>query len=638
MSLKKEFLKKANGILLSKQIMILAIVCIIGSFVGCILMLLPGFQANLIAFGENLIVHRQLNHKIWYIRFFKTSFLFISICGICTAYCNSVNFAALKIFSKLQILFNCLLILAVLLFIAAINYKFAFNWISSDSSAELLGGKILSEESSIFSVKWYYCTEFWFVYRQIMSIPLFKIFSDWHIVRALNVLFQELFLILAYIFMMKQLKISVKWILFSCMYLLVPISYDYWHDVLFEVYYNLFFAKIFLSMGIFIYLINSSKKPRGIILCLFAFLSLLMGIDGVRTLLDFHFPLFITVLSYCYIFEKEKKGDKKSQYVFISLFSLLFSVAGYLINSKVLHRFFAFAYFNPGFDTWSGGTFFSKLSGILTIILYFFGYSNAPILSTGGILSAFGLIIPGLLFVLCFTNLSKKQNNNIMVKYAKSNIYGPRFFMILYFSINILFHIAVYQFLVIGHASRYFISVLLFSIPVCVFCLINCKRNLKPAVFSVLIIVLSVFLFANGYKYFKEDLDLNINAPREAYVNYLLENDLNFGFATYWSANVTTELSNGKIEVAGLLPTDYTSDNILYRYKWNSPAKFDDPYYYNGKVFLLLSQQEYREQKDKGRLNDTIPSFSDEWYVVLIYPSAVTIHRDIMREQITIKH
>jgi hypothetical protein len=510
-----------------------------------------------------------------------------------------------------------------------INYRYAFNWINSDSSAELLGGKILAEEGSLFSAGWHYGTEFWFIYRQILSIPLFKIFNDWHIIRALNILFQQILLLLSYIFMMRQFKLNRKWVLLSCIWLLVPVSHDYFSYIILEVCYNLFFGKMFLSMGIFIYLANinkEKKKGRGVILCLFAFLSLLMGTEGVRALLDFHLPLFITaLLLYRYIFEKEK-----NQCIFLSFFALLFSAAGYMINSKILHRFFNFHNYSPGFDIWAGGTFFSKLSGTLNTILDFFGFSDGLVLSANGILSAFGFIMPVLLFTICFVNLSKQQGSTIVFKYAKLDVDKLQYFMILYFTVNTLFHIVVYQFLNLQLVSRYFFVFLLFSIPVCMIWLINYKKNLKPVIFSAIIIILSIGLYGNGYENFRKALNLNVNASRGAYINYLLENDLNYGFASFWNANVTTELSNGKIEVAGLVPPFYNEDRILYRFQWLSPAKFDNPYYHNGKAFLLLSAQEHIEQQDKGRLNNIIPSFQDENYVILIYPSVAAIQASLL--------
>lgn len=42
----------------------------------------------------------------------------------------------------------------------------------------------------------------------------------------------------------------------------------------------------------------------------------------------------------------------------------------------------------------------------------------------------------------------------------------------------------------------------------------------------------------------------DLNVGRRGAITYLKNNDLNFGYATFWNANVTTELTDGEINLA----------------------------------------------------------------------------------------
>jgi hypothetical protein len=120
------------------------------------------------------------------------------------------------------------------------------------------------------------------------------------------------------------------------------------------------------------------------------------------------------------------------------------------------------------------------------------------------------------------------------------------------------------------------------------------------------------------------------NINRQGYIEYLLENHLLFGFADFWDANITTELSNGKIEIAGLKLTE--SPYELKRYEWGSPAKYDDTGYYEGAAFLLFTKAEWEARKTDDVFSNSAPSYDDGHFVVLVYRDAETIRNEAVKE------
>ena len=98
---------------------------------------------------------------------------------------------------------------ATLLLLLGLNIISQDHWLDSDMAAEMIFSRILSEEHHIFSTtNWYYSTEFRVLYTQLIMGPLFRICSNWHVIRTItNLVFYGLMLA-SYYYFMKPLKVS----------------------------------------------------------------------------------------------------------------------------------------------------------------------------------------------------------------------------------------------------------------------------------------------------------------------------------------------------------------------------------------------------------------------------------------------
>ena len=117
------------------------------------------------------------------------------------------------------------------------------------------------------------------------------------------------------------------------------------------------------------------------------------------------------------------------------------------------------------------------------------------------------------------------------------------------------------------------------------------------------------------------------------YIQYLLDNRLDYGFATFWNANVTTELTNGKIELAGLEPDGLNPDtNLRFNIqRWLNPVKFHNPLYHQGESFLLLTRAEWELAKAAERpFSQLQPDYEDDGFIIIRYPSSEIIHRKVL--------
>jgi hypothetical protein len=149
-----------------------------------------------------------------------------------------------------------------------------------------------------------------------------------------------------------------------------------------------------------------------------------------------------------------------------------------------------------------------------------------------------------------------------------------------------------------GVTDRYFIPFMIFYIPLAA---LSFNEHEKPLSSRKRIAVLSavlLFVFGVSFLNYEALVKFNVNAARKGYIKYLLDNQLDYGFATFGNANLTTELSNGKIELAGLAPEGLDEGKINFQIQaWLNPVKFYNSEYYNRESFLLLTNAEWKKSK-----------------------------------------
>lgn len=190
-------------------------------------------------------------------------------------------------------------VLVLLALIAVTVYKYGNNWLNSDFSSEMVLSKLLSEENKLVSKNWKYSTELHLLFQQIFMMPLFKLFSNWQIIRAMTVFFNNVVLIGAYFFMMRQLKISIQSVMLTSLFLIIPVNITYWDIVTFSGSYVFFIAQFFCCMGLFFKLLtlhgeNLNIKKERIVFAVYCAVSLILGMGGGGYVSSFYeYPVIV---------------------------------------------------------------------------------------------------------------------------------------------------------------------------------------------------------------------------------------------------------------------------------------------------------------------------------------------------------
>lgn len=468
-----------------------------------------------------------------------------------------------------------------IIILAGLNLFCSTNILNSDMASEMVLARELADENKFITTEWFFSTEIRLIYIQLIAIPLFKLFSSWHIVRTLTNLIFYIILLGTYFYMMRPLNIKKKYIFLSSVLLFIPVSMDYLGIVHIGNSYMTHFVLQYFVAGLAIRLFNERKKGN---IILFIIASFLCGLCGIRYFAILFAPLALLPFTFLYL-----KNRKTSQcmscikilgepIVYISLTGFIMFLIGYEINANLLSRFFCFNTYDflttKVFDV-------SIISFIVDDLLALAGFNGyVSIWSAAGIASVLAVVIVIVFIAVCIRVIRKWDNWNDDVKY-----------MILLFWTIVSVNMFLFIFIGGVYANRYYMPVLIFLVPVAA---IYCSdfNSIKS---DVLIPVLLIGMCFNGALQVYHAGIYDKNESIKEVSTFLVESDLDFGMATYWNGNVITELTDGKVQFVNL-NEEIEADKLFCPYHWLMLKKLIYKKYWeehvSEKIFLLLTQDE----------------------------------------------
>jgi hypothetical protein len=599
--------------------------------------LLPPVQKALIGFAMPVInVRSHSGHTIESIQSRLLPLLSLVVLGIdglllCLCCLHSKKIARSLSDPKNDRIFSWLglgITLAGLAFVTAFSYRFGRQWLNSDHASEMILAEILAEDNTLVSVRWNYSTELRLVYQTIFSMPLFKVFGgldNWAFIRAATICLNSALLIASYIFLMRQMRTENKWIYLSAVFLLAPLSTGYWSIVSFGGYYSFFIIQNFCCLALFF---RITSRPEGRTFrrdfILFSALSLVLGVQGIRSLFNIQIPLALA----CFSASRPEGSPKKKTPVYLGVYSFVLCGVGFVIN-YMLHFVYSFHSFEKMRVADLYDIFFIKLGQNLIALFSFFGFAEGdPVLSARGIISIAALVFT---LYLAFSIIALLRKNPASEDAPDRSHSYMRRFIAHYLLASVIFNIFVFQTVEDAVTRRYFIPFLILYVPL--IALIFEKTEKRPGALSKtgLISAIFLFIFTRSILNFQILRGRDVNSVRTGYINYLLEHKLNFGFAGYWDSSVTTELTNGKIRIAGLEPHGLEPGQRFNLQGWLNPKEFFEASYYEGESFLLLRRAEWDMARQSGRsFAEKHPDYDDGEFIILRYPQAAVIHETVL--------
>ena len=505
-----------------------------------------------------------------------------------------------------------------------LNCLYGRNWLDSDMAAEMIFSKLLAEEGKVFaSSNWYYSTEFRVLYTQLIMGPLHRILDNWHVIRIITNVLCYILMLVSFLFVCKPLKLKKQNVGLCALPLFVPVSEAVMTHVQMGNTYMVHVMLAFVTFGLFLRLCDkqNARGKKYLFAAVYAILTVILGMSGVRYLLDLLAPMFVTAI--CMLlgaddFQAFRKApaketfrsiwiSEKAKYVYVSGLGMLFAALGYLVNMLFISKRYQFqTYDTTNFIKVQEGVFFDRVQNALGELLQMFGYiENKAFLSLRGLVTIVAFVILVTLGYVWKKCMTYRKTNEVLE--AKDGVETHRSFIVLFAGISLCLHLFVFIFTTSTMVDRYFI-------PIAIFFLITVAIYMeweKIAFDRVVVgaLLLGCLLLA-GTKTYYSFVTNDKNEARYEMASYLVGEGYTFGYASYWNSNIMTELSDGALEMANLWSIDSMGD-----FKWSSKASSYEEK--EGKIFLIVAKEELGELESYGMLEKQPVIYENEAFIVL---------------------
>jgi|GEM_PF-6434344 len=459
-----------------------------------------------------------------------------------------------------------------------------FRYLNADDSSELVLARILAEQHSILTKDWCYSSELRVLNTNLIFAPMFMIFRSWKAVRIAGGILLMLLYVISYLWIPRAWKYESRWFYLTAFILIMPYA-EPWMFFGLKMYYIPHVTISFVSFALLGKIGNAETIKKKIIfttvLAVFAFAA---GLGGVRSVEYTYLPLFLcTILMW---FMKKSEVDN----ALAALVALVASGEGYIVNNTVLSKAYDFhSYTNVSFIRLS----FEKLEWALDAVLASFGYVIGEyFVSFGGICNAIAVLMT-VFFFTTFILVWRKRGE---LSYTESFIY-------LFATITFLLNTFV---MTLGQNDEYadrYISIGMVPAIMLMGLIYKLYIEGKERAKAIGAIMIAVFLILGARGYLNL-IHYSGNGNRQGYINFLEENGYDYGYATFWNANITTEMTDGKIDMTSLDP----NAEDLRVFRWLTDKRLiDGPH---DRTFLVL------ENEETGIYKGSEPVYSDDSFSV----------------------
>jgi len=447
--------------------------------------------------------------------------------------------------------------------------------LNSDHSSDLVLGHLLAEENAVISKDWYYSTVLKVVDINLIWALLFKLTDNWHTVRVLGSVIIYAIMLLGLWFCCRQAGLK-KYFGYIGAVLLLPVSGDYFDIVMRGVYYAATIVAALLTLGLcFAWTHSRGRKRDTGLLALGIGLAAVGGLCGPMQLAMFNVPLVLAALL-LYVLDKDPAGTRVLAF---SLVMAVATVAGYLFSSQVLAKMYEFqSYDQMLFTPISINGMMKVINGWIDI----FGYkAGESVFSKALLLNAAAGAWVLLSFYSAIHILVKRAGRTMADKLIAA-------LYLAYFTVMLL----VFSMSSKSFVGRYLALAVIFGTLAVFACFGGSSK--KHGTGGRVLAAFMVMALACGALNYNDLRKVDDTKGQREAAQALVEQGYTKGYATFWNANVLTELSNGQLEfwhwsdgtehIETLADIDHVYPWLQLKSHAQAPPE--------GKVFILLSANE----------------------------------------------
>lgn len=551
-----------------------------------------------------------------------------------------------KALKRLLQLSPFLLFVLMAAFSVFMSYFYAYHVIDSDISSELVLGKFLAEHRTIISSDFLYSSEIRLFNSNLVYMPLFLITDNWQIVRFVSSLIFQLLLTASYYYLSRQAGISRRAFFLSAALMLLPVNLHYGRYILFLNHYSMTFIYSFLSVGLYLSILRrwgGNQVWQIVRTALLLLLSFVSCLNGFRQSFAMPVPLLLTAL--VIVAKGPLSGRRtlrdipKKQYKFAGLAVLVCTaaMAGLFVHNKILVQ-----YFSVWTTTDTAVEFLSaeNLRNLLADYLHLFGFQeNCTLFSAEGLLSLGAVFSAAALLIVSMGTLTgKKQLPG----------FTPPYIMDLFYPVSMAAMTLVFLFFTLKPAYlTYYFPAFAWIFPYLGLFFDREGFTLRTATLKRIVVwIACLCMFLNGifwnvYALYPDKTQVDMfKGPDQYYdavermqgvVQYVEDNGLEVGYATFWNSNILSELTSGKVTMVNIYRI-YPDPAYGYEPLLTSKTFWDESFVEDKEVFLLLEQEETWVFCDSELSMYAIPVYADEYYQIYQFDFSTTVWEYLLEQ------
>lgn len=455
-------------------------------------------------------------------------------------------------------------------------------YLDSDMSSELVLAEHLASQGMLISPDWYYSTEIRLLNTQLIFTPLMMFFpGNWQIVRTLGCMILMFILAASCLYASREAGAKPFYSYVFAGLTISVISPMYAQNVTIGAYYIPHAVLGFLLIGTYE---RWLRKRKGVLVAVMLGLAFVMGLSSVRYLLSAILPLACAA-TWQFVFtdqEELRRTDRQWQVLGAGICVAVMGAAGYLIGKKVLPLQFNLSsdyYGSIGYASFSQHDLPRHIQTVTYGLLNVMGFQDSvPLFGVQGILNALVLL------ELCVGGMLIRRTLKSRLESCRNII------IVLLFSFAL--SLGAFALLRSVYFDRYWLPVIMMGAPVMAVCFSK-ERNPVFRRLSLLLFAGVTLLTSASCMYYSMRNPQVESEMRMKVVETAREYGITRGYATFWNANIVTELSDGELDVVSVnLRRDGNGDCVLEEYRWLEAVddftmdRPDEP------VFLLIGTWE----------------------------------------------
>ncbi len=498
-----------------------------------------------------------------------------------------------------------LLVSMLVLFVSMCGIVFQFTkaFFHSDSAFYVQLALEQLKSGKLFPPGMCYSTVLFVRSPNLILLPILKVIKDWMLARELMVIVMWVLLLLAvlYCFLPKKNR-NIAAAVIACMLLMNPyqtadVANETTDMLFFQGAYLTIFFDVVIALGVMHRIILLDRKDKT---AYKAFLMILLGIvlffpllGSVRMDMILTLPLAATIVIFYFLESNQKVSEvlKNKRCIIAVIVIMLAVVAGFLC-----YRRLGAMYWSESKGTYLKmdkytGLWYSIGQFVNNLTIIFGNVEGAVFLSFPGLTKFinyfYALVLVFVIPTAALVRFPKHENrftrflilytwiSNLAVAgvFIACNQWAPRYLLTIYLDDILLFAVLLSEYM----KKREFLTALCAGLIVALYCS-----------------VCHVYFWGH----YKDKIGTD---PSKELISFLEENDLHYGYASFWNASVNTVLSGGEVEILPLWdyaangsqrqaynPSDYRS--------WLNNENWYDPATHPGKSFMLLKNNADKDE------------------------------------------